>query len=169
MFPEQTLNFPYVSPNLNPSWELNRTLDRSISPFIPWDIYNRCRYSIICETLGTGDCFFLSEKTAKALYAGRVFLMFSNCNFLAGLRNLGFETFGSVIDESYDANPLDFERFTRVMEQMVELSKQDYGKVMNKLQPVIEHNHNRLFELQKEKRHEMQRLLDHKLKSLRIL
>lgn len=169
MFPGQTLNFPYVSPNLNPAWEVDRPLDRSISPFVPWDIYNRCRYSIVCETLGTGDCFFMSEKTAKALYAGRVFLTFSNRNFLAGLHNLGFETFSSVIDESYDTNPLDFERFTLIMEQMVELSKQDYRKVMNKLRPVIEHNRNRLFELQKEKRCEMQRLFDHKLKSLRIL
>lgn len=169
MFPAQSLNFPYVSPNLNPAWEVNRTLDHSISPFVPWEIYNRCRYSIVCETLGTGDCFFMSEKTAKALYAGRVFLTFSNCNFLAGLQHLGFETFGSVIDESYDRNPLDFERFTLIMEQMVELSKQDYHKVMSKLRPVTEHNRNRLFELQKEKRCEMQRLLDHKLNSLRIL
>ena len=169
MFPDQTLNFPYVSPNLNPGWEVNSNLTRSISPFVPWNIYNRCRYSIVCETQGTGDAFFLSEKTAKAIFAGRVFLMFSNTNFLANLRKLGFETFGSVIDESYDSNPLDFERFTSVMEQMEQLSKQDYRQVMTKLQPVIEHNRNRLLDLQKEKRCEMQRLIDHKLNSVRIL
>ena len=165
MFPEQTLNFPYVSPNLDPAWEVNSKLDRSISPYVPWNIYHRCRYSIVCETLGTGDAFFMSEKTAKAMFAGRVFLMFGNAGFLANLRKLGFETFGAVIDESYDNNTLDFERFALIQQQMVELSKQDYHKVMNKLQPVIEHNRNRLFELQKEKRCEMQRILDHKLNS----
>jgi len=165
MFPEQTLNFPYVSPNLDPAWEVNTKLDRSISPYVPWNIYHRCRYSIVCETLGTGDAFFMSEKTAKAMFARRVFLMFGNSGFLANLRKLGFETFGSVIDESYDSNTLDFERFALIAEQMTELSKQDYHKVMDKLRPVIEHNHHRLFELQKEKRCEMQRILDHKLNS----
>lgn len=165
MFPEHKLNFPYVSPNLDPVWEVNAKLDRSISPYVPWNIYHRCRYSIVCETLGTGDAFFMSEKTAKAMFAGRVFLMFSNSGFLANLQKLGFETFGSVIDESYDSNTLDFERFGLVKQQMTELAKQDYRKVMNKLQPILEHNRNRLFELQKEKRCEMQRILDHKLKS----
>ena len=165
MFPEQTLNFPYVSDNLNPAWEVNQPLDRSISPYMPWNIYHRCRYSIVCETLGTGDCFFMSEKTAKAIFAGRVFLMFSNKDFLSNLRNLGFETFGSVIDESYDSNPLDFERFTLIMQQMTWLAEQDYSQVMAKLKPVIEHNKNRLFELQKEKQSQMKLLLDHKLKS----
>jgi hypothetical protein len=165
MFPEQTLNFPYISANLNPIWEVSANLDRSISPYVPWNIYNRCRYSIVCETLGTGDAFFMSEKTAKAILAGRVFLMFGNSGFLANLRKLGFETFGSVIDESYDSNILDFERFDLIKQQMVELSKQDYHKVIDKLRPVIEHNRNRLFELQKEKRCEMQRILDHKLNS----
>lgn len=169
MFPEQTLNFPYVSPNLNPTWEINRPLNHSISPFVPWNIYHRCRYSIVCETLGTGDCFFMSEKTAKAMFAGRIFLMFSNRNFLKNLKELGFETFDSVIDESYDSNPLDFARFSAITEQMKWLSKQNYQHVVDKLSPVIKHNQNRLLELQKEKRHEMQRLLDYKLNSLRIL
>jgi hypothetical protein len=165
MFPDQTLNFPYVSANLDHAWEVSDQLDRSISPFVPWNIYHQCRYSIICETLGTGDCFFMSEKTAKAIFAGRVFLTFSNANFLSNLRNLGFETFGSVVDESYDSNTLDFERFTSIMEQMTWLSKQDYAQVMSKLKPVVEHNRNRLLELQKEKRCEMQRILDHRLNS----
>jgi hypothetical protein len=168
MFPNQKLNFPYVSPNLDPEWEVDRPLNRSISPFVPWNIYHQCRYSIVCETLGTGDCFFLSEKTAKALFAGRVFLMFGNCNFLANLQKLGFKTFSDIIDESYDSNPLDFERFAAVRDQMEWLSKQDYSQVMSCLEPILVHNQNRLAELQQEKRHEMQRLLDHKLNSLRI-
>lgn len=165
MFPEHTLNFPYVSPNLDPAWEVTVKLDRSISPYVPWNIYNRCRYSIVCETLGTGDAFFMSEKTAKAMFAGRVFLMFGNAGFLSNLHKLGFETFGSVIDESYDNSTLDFERFELIQQQMTELAKQDYSKVIDKLQPVLDHNRNRLQELQKEKRCEMQRILDHKLNS----
>jgi hypothetical protein len=168
MFPDQVMNFPFVSSNLDPSWEVDRKMDYSISPFVPWNIYNRCRYSIITETLGTGDGFFMSEKTGKAVYAKRVFLLFSTCNFLKQFRSLGFETFGTVIDESYDSNPLDFARFTSIMEQMQFLSQQNYHHVMAKLQPVLNHNRNRLFELQLQSRQEMQQLLDYKLNSLRI-
>lgn len=168
MFPDLKLNFPFVSNNLDPRWEVDRKMDYSISPFVPWNIFNQCRYSIVTETLGTGDGFFMSEKTGKAVYSGRVFLMFSSCNFLSRFRSLGFETFGSVIDESYDNNPLDFARFTAVMEQMKFLSQQNYRSVMAKLQPVIDHNRNRLFELQLQSQQDMQKLLDHKLNSLRI-
>jgi hypothetical protein len=168
MFPNLEMHFPFVSSNLDPSWEVDRKLDYSISPFVPWNIYNRCRYSIITETLGTGDGFFMSEKTGKAVYARRIFLLFSNCNFLSRFRALGFETFGSVIDESYDSNPLDFARFTAVMEQMKFLSQQNYHQVLDKLRPVLDHNQNRLLELQKQSRQEMQQLLDYKLNSLRI-
>lgn len=168
MFPDIKMHFPFVSSNLDPSWEVNKKLDHSISPYVPWNIYNRCRYSVIAETLGTGAGFFMSEKTGKAVYAGRVFLMFGVCNFLKQFRSLGFETFGSVIDESYDSNPLDFARFTAVMEQMQYLSQQDYQKVMAKLRPVLEHNRNRLFELQLETRTKMKQLLDQKLAPLRL-
>lgn len=147
-FPDQHLIYPYVSPNLPADWEVTANINKSVSPYVPWKIYQNTWYSIVCETLGTGDCFFLSEKTAKAMYAGRVFVMFGNANFLKRLRQLGFETFGSVIDESYDACVLDFERFRLAFEQVRFLDQQDPVKVYEKLRPVLRHNRQHLFELQ---------------------
>lgn len=165
MFPECKLEFPYVSPNLDPAWEVDGTLDNSISYLVPWNIYQQCQYSIVCETLGTGGDFFMSEKTAKMMFAGRIFLMFSNQHFLKNLKNLGFETFHSVIDESYDNEPLDFARFDAVKEQMIWLSKQNYNQVFDRLKPVLIHNQHRILELQREKRKQMKEMFDYKLKS----
>jgi hypothetical protein len=150
IFSNEQLLYPYVSPNLNPAWEVQNKIEKNISPYVPWKIYQQTQYSIIAETLATGSCFFLSEKTTKALYARRLFIIFSNANYLKGLHRLGFETFGSIIDESYDSNGLDFDRFRCITEQLVYLSTQNYQQVYKKIKPILDHNHNRLFQLRAE-------------------
>lgn len=161
IFCNQTLLYPYVSPNLDPTWEVRDTIDKSISPYVPWQIYQHSWYSIVAETVGTGNRFFFSEKTTKCLYAGRPFVMFGSAEFLQGLRNLGFETFGSVIDESYDTNWLDFERFRQAFEQLRYLSCQDPIKVYDKLKPTLEHNRHRIWQLRHEVRQRQKLLLEH--------
>ena len=44
----------------------------SISSLAPWEIYRRTHYTIACETIGSGGCFFMSEKTTKAMLAKRL-------------------------------------------------------------------------------------------------
>jgi hypothetical protein len=163
IFPDQKLLHPYVSSNLNPEWEVKQKIERSVSPYVPWKIYHQTQYTILTETIGTGNCFFMSEKSTKALYARRLFVAFSNANYLKGLHKLGFETFGSVIDESYDSNVLDFDRFRQATEQLVFLSNQNYKTICQKIKPVLDHNHNRLFELQTQTRGRMQQLLQDRI------
>jgi hypothetical protein len=86
--------------------------------------------------------------------------VFSNANYLQGLHRLGFETFSSVIDETYDTNRLDFGRFKQATDQLVYLSQQDPVKIYEKIKPILDHNHNRLLGLQQETRQRMHELLD---------
>ena len=88
-FPESTLTWPYVSPNLDPTWEVKEQLDNSISGIPPWELYNRCYYSIIVETLCQGNCFLMAEKIGKCLYARRLFVHFGVANWLEKLRPQG--------------------------------------------------------------------------------
>jgi len=163
IFSDQQLLYPYVSPNLNPNWEVKEQIEKNISPYVPWKIYQQTQYTILTETIGTGNCFFLSEKTTKPLYARRLFVAFSNANYLKGLHRLGFETFSSVLDESYDNNMLDFYRFRQATEQLLYLSNQNYQTVYQKIKPIVDHNHNRLFELQVETCKRMQQLLQERI------
>ena len=116
------LNWPYVSPNLDPAWEVSNQVTNHISCVSPDKIFQNTHYSIICETLGTGDDFFLSEKTVKAMFARRVFVVFGPRHFLRRLHELGFQTFDSVLDESYDEEPCDDVRFQKAMLQLLRLA-----------------------------------------------
>jgi len=168
-FPSLELNWPYVSPNLNPAWEVKPHIEKSISPYVPWNIYRNTWYSVICETGFTGDGFFLTEKTTKALFAQRVFVLFAPCQFLKTLRTFGFETFGSVIDEDYDEELIDLVRYRKAFAQMLSLSQQDPVQVYKKLQPVLEHNHRRLWELQQETQQQQHHLLNQHIPSSYII
>ena len=158
-FPGYTLEWPYISKNLDHQWEVKDTIEKSISPFVPWNIYKQSWYTVICETGFTGDGFFLTEKTTKALFARRVFVMFAPCQFLKHLRELGFKTFGSIIDESYDEELVDLTRYQMAFAQMLSLTYQDPESVLSKVAAVLEHNHNRMWQLQRETQEHMQRLL----------
>jgi hypothetical protein len=150
-FPGLEINWPYVSPNLDPAWEVIPTqINNTVSSIVPWDIWNRCYYSIIAETLGQGDCFLMAEKIGKCCFARRLFIHFGVANWLANLRAQGFETFGSVIDESYDSSPIDFVRYKGAFDQLVYLSQQNHQQILQKVKPVLDHNYHRLFELKHE-------------------
>jgi hypothetical protein len=163
LFSDTALLYPYTSPNLDPAWEVRHNLTNDISYLIPVEIFRRCYYSVITETLGTGSSFFFSEKAAKAMFAKRLFVAFSNANYYANLQQLGYATFGSVIDESFDSDPLDSSRFARAIDQMKYLAAQDPVKVLKKVQPELEHNHNHLYHMIKQTRDTMTALLQQRV------
>lgn len=158
-FPNYQLEWPFVSPNIRDEWEVKSELHKSVSPYVPWDLFRNSWYSIVTETNSIGERFFLTEKTTKPLFAKRLFVMFSTMCFLHKMRELGFETFGSVIDESYDYEPIDPIRWQKAFDQVLSLSQQDPVKVYDKIKPVLDHNHDRLFRLQKETQTRMATML----------
>jgi len=112
----------------------------NIGCFIPYEIYNQTWYSIVAETRGSGAPVF-TEKTARPLIARRLFVMFSTHRFLSNLRSLGFETFGDVIDESYDEITDDVDRWTAAWQQVEYLLGQDPRIIYEKIKPILEHNY----------------------------
>ena len=155
-FPGLNLPWPYVSPNLDPAWEVRPNLDNSISGIVPWEIYNRTYYSMLVETLGYGDTFLMAEKIGKCLFARRVFVHFGTQNWLKQLKSFGFQTFDSVVDESYDDIENNVSRWRKAFEQVQALAKLDPQKVYQKVMPVLDHNRARLYEFREEKKRELQ-------------
>ena len=143
------LQWPYVSPNLDPAWEVSAAVTNRDSRLSPIEIYRRTWYSIICETLFTGRNFFLSEKTIKAMFNRRVFVLFGPANYLAQLHEHGFETFRHSLDESYDQETRDPVRYEQVLQQIWRLAwLEDPIEIYNSMRSVLDHNHQRLFELE---------------------
>lgn len=159
LYSNTKLRHPYVSSNLNPAWEPFNEVTNTVSFYTPFEIYRNTWYSILCETISYGWDFFLSEKTMKALYAQRLFVHLGARHFLQNLHVLGFETFGDVIDESYDRDEIDINRFRRSFDQLVFLNKENHAALYQKLKPRLEHNHHWLISQKEKSLHEMSALL----------
>lgn len=114
------------------------------SCIVPEDIYGKCAYSIVTETRIQDDHVFITEKTAKCLIARRIFVMFAGPGYLRHLQDLGFRTFGHVIDESYDLEGDRLTRWSRAFDQVERLIAMPQDWVFDQCREVLEHNY-RLF------------------------
>ena len=112
----------------------------SLNFVIPIDVYNNTAYSILTET-NWEKVHFLTEKTSKCLIARRLFVAFAGPGFLKALKQLGFQTFDSVIDESYDLIFDNTLRWQAAFEQVKLLHKLPQADVLGKIRPILEHNH----------------------------
>ena len=65
--------------------------------------YYKSKVNIISETMLYPNLIHLTEKTWKAIYLGIPFVIYAPSRYyLKTLRDMGFKTFNSVIDEGYD-------------------------------------------------------------------
>jgi len=102
--------------------------------------YNDTRCSVIAETLDDDQIPFISEKTAKAMMAGHVFVILSGKNFLKNLHGLGFKTFSHVFDEGYDEGDTRSARIYRIINTLKYIKACDYKKLYKDTKEIRDHN-----------------------------
>ena len=128
------------------------------SQIIPSNVYANTWLSVVSETAPCGwfneiwdtahampNEFFPTEKIAKPLCAGRMFLVSAPRGYLAHLRKLGFETFGDVIDESYDNYTTADATNAAIVQELERLSKENMPALYKKLLPRLQHNQNLIY------------------------
>jgi len=89
----------------------------------------------------------LTEKPLKALANFHPLLLMGSVGGLQILREYGFETFGSYVDESYDAEPDPVARFEMVHAEFIRLcglTEQELYDRERALADVLRHNARRL-------------------------
>ena len=106
----------------------------------PVSIYQQCAYSIVTETNAQHNYVFFTEKIARAIVCRRLFIALSSYRYLHYLRESGFQTFDSIINESYDLEVNDTRRWRMAFEQMQVLATMDQQQVLEHIQPIVEHN-----------------------------
>ena len=79
--------------------------------------WNHYQIEVVCETDPFGD-FWFTEKTAKPLATGKPFLLVSGPGSLDRIREMGIETFNSVIDETYDRAPTPTKRIQAIVNSL---------------------------------------------------
>jgi len=112
----------------------------------PVSVYQQCAYSIITETTAQHNYVFFTEKIARPIVCQRLFIVLSSHGYLHYLRTAGFQTFGDIINESYDLEVNDERRWRMAFEQMQVLAAMDQQQVLKRIQPIVEHNRRVLLE-----------------------
>jgi hypothetical protein len=127
------------------------------------DLYSDSYFNIVLETMIDIDDSggqFLTEKTFKPIFNNQFFVAVSSHNHLAHLRELGYQTFGRIINESYDTIKDNQERFEAVLALTKDLCAKplvELHEIYQQLQPEISHNR-QVFVASK--RHRLQAVID---------
>jgi hypothetical protein len=141
-----------VSPgNFDPYTPVLTKYFHNISQTLPIKIFNKARFNLIVETdLDWEHEFFLTEKTIKNLIIGMPFVVVATPYFLKNLKELGFETYSTLWDESYDTIESYPQRVDKIMELCNNLSVLDWQSVKDELIRIGNHNRLNFLSLNKE-------------------
>lgn len=116
------------------------------NPNIPDDgiaFYKNYAVDIVVETNFDYPHIFLTEKTLRPLLTKTPFVMFGPTGTLSYLKNLGFETFGDIWNEDYDAIQDPQERFiacTKVVKEVAEWPLEKAQEICQTLKNRLESN-----------------------------
>lgn len=86
----------------------------------------------------------MGEKTWKAILTTKPFLVYSDQGYLNNLRQLGFKTFDSLINENYDNEPnpkTRAELIIKEIERINGLPANEYLKLLEQCRSITEHNY----------------------------
>jgi hypothetical protein len=106
-------------------------------------------FSLVTETICAESVYsFRTEKIAKPLAMGHPFIVASTPGFYRDLHNLGFRTFGHVIDESFDQIENAQERLDRLVDIVTDLCQQNLQDFLAQCRDVCKYNQQHLKEVQ---------------------
>lgn len=97
-------------------------------------------FSLVTETVYETDHSFRTEKIAKPLAMGHPWICAANKGFYRDLRNLGFQTFDGIIDESFDTIDNHQDRMDRIITVVKDLCRQDLPSFLRAAGPVCKYN-----------------------------
>ena len=111
-------------------------------------------FSLVTETVFEYPYSFRTEKIAKPLAMGHPWICAASVGFYRDLHNLGFQTFGHVIDESFDTVDNHQDRMERIAMIVNDLCQQDLASFLNECYNVCKYNQQHLSELRTQVRKE---------------
>jgi hypothetical protein len=94
----------------------------------------------------------VTEKTFREIVSKRPFILFGPYNALQNLKNIGFKTFETIWDESYDNLKNPTERFDKTIDLLLELNSMngnDFNNLILKTKTICEYNYHHAQKLHK--------------------
>jgi hypothetical protein len=110
--------------------------------------YHQCAIDVVTETLFDDERLHLTEKILRPIACGKPFILAGTWGSLAYLREYGFQTFGNLIDESYDTvkDPVRrLQAITRVMRDIARMPGTQRQRIYQSMQTIVKHNQQHFF------------------------
>lgn len=104
-------------------------------------------FSLVTETVFEYPYSFRTEKIWKPIAIGHPFIVAANQGFYRDLHQLGFKTFGHVIDESFDAINDNQKRIERIVNVVKDLCQQDLASFLKDCYNTCKYNQQHLAEM----------------------
>jgi hypothetical protein len=101
-------------------------------------------FSLVSETVFNYPHSFRTEKTAKPIVMGHPFIVAANPGFYRDLHQLGFQTFGQLIDESFDSIDNDSDRLARIVATVGDLCSADMLQFTRAAESICKYNQQHL-------------------------
>ena len=119
-------------------WRLfNQTWGDAI---VDGEAYRDTYFSLVTETVFNYPYSFRTEKIWKPVAVGHPFVAVANRGFYRDLHNLGFKTFGHVIDETFDQIDNNQDRIERIHDVVADLCQQDLDAFLAECYNVCKYN-----------------------------
>lgn len=104
-------------------------------------------FSLVTETVFDYPYSFRTEKIVKPIAMGHPFVVVANKGYYKDLHNLGFQTFGHLIDESFDDVDDNQKRLERISLVVQDLCRQDLKGFLTAAQDICKYNQQQLLEV----------------------
>lgn len=105
-------------------------------------------FDIVTESCFLNDELFFTEKIIKPIANLHPFIVISTTGYLRTLKKLGFKTFDSIFDESYDTIEDSFERLEFIIKQIDDIllkPKEEIQKMYDDVFDICRYNRNLLY------------------------
>ena len=144
---------------------VNKTFD---SRFIKNDLFNQewgeiyiepapyidTYFSLVTETVFEYPYSFRTEKIWKPIAMAHPWIAVANAGYYRDIKNLGFQTFGHVVDESFDSIEDSQKRIERIAHVVQDLCQQDLAAFLKECYNVCKYNQQHLAEMRIQVRQE---------------
>jgi hypothetical protein len=114
--------------------------------------YTDTWYSLVTETIFDYPHSFRTEKIYKPILMAHPFVVAANAGYLRDLRNAGFQTFDSIIDERYDQIDCPRARIERIIETVQSISRGGAEHFWEASRDICKYNQQHLVEYNRQQR-----------------
>jgi len=124
-------------------------------------------FSVVTETVFSYPYSFRTEKIWKPIAIGHPWIAVANAGYYRDMQNIGFRTFGKIIDESFDTIDNDLDRIRRINAVVEDICSSDNNlkSFLNSARPVCEYNQKHLWNMRGQVRKEFPKKFIEFLKS----